>query len=138
MSLPNDVTGTYATANAHGHSTYRGREDTPRAARLTYAHPYSISENRVQILSPSAGSTITTYTILIIKVHCPIGSQVKLSAAFDGIAGAEVVYDGTAFIGPYLGECSLFIDAPGELRFELGRDGGWPASPALTAYVLES
>lgn len=90
---------------------------------------------RVEVLSPPAGSTIGPLTVLEVGVQFEPGSGLQLTAAFAGVPGAELVFDGGEFGARYSGSSLVQHDA-GDVTFYIARDGGWPASPALTAYVL--
>lgn len=93
-------------------------------------------------VSPAPGTPITSTTPLVLEVTDDSGAlrRVLLTATYS--AGAltgvtELLFDGDAFVGHYVGGRSGREPIPGGFRFTLLRDTGWPASPTIRVFAFD-
>jgi hypothetical protein len=93
----------------------------------------------VSNFSPASGSTITKATKVSFDVTDDTGvfRRVMVVASFAGISVAELVHDGQTFRGPYTnGSTRTPIDLG--YHYVLGRIGGWPGSPTIEVYAIDT
>lgn len=93
-------------------------------------------------VSPAPGTPITTTTPLVFEVTDDSGTfrRIILAVAFSAgeLAGVtEIAHDGDAFVGHYSTGCTRDPIAGG-FRFTLLRAGGWPASPTLRVFAVDT
>lgn len=118
---------------------YFGNEDT---ASVSFTAPPSTPADStppvVSNVSPTPGTTISPSTPITMDVTDNRGlALVMLIASFPGTPAPEVVYDGNAFSSAYLGSSSV-SSISGGYHFSLLRNGGWPATPTVIPYVLDT
>lgn len=88
---------------------------------------------------PAPGSTIDAGSTLQFDVTDNGGAfrRIIISALFEQTGIEEVVYDGDGFRGLYLGPSSTQIISGG-LRFALVRKQGWPYSPTIKVFAIDT
>lgn len=90
-------------------------------------------------ITPAAGTAIFPTTTLQFDVVDNDSAMrlVMVTASFAGFPRTEVIYDGTAFVQPYVNAETTAATITNGLRFQVKRNGGWPGSPTLTPYAVD-
>jgi hypothetical protein len=93
----------------------------------------------VSNFSPASGSTITKATKVSFDVTDDAGvfRRIIIVFSFAGVSIVEIVHDGQTFRGPYTnGSVRTPIDSG--YHYVLGRIGGWPGSPTIEVYAIDT
>jgi hypothetical protein len=92
------------------------------------------------VVSPTAGTTITSTTPLVVDVTDNLGStylrRVLVTAYFAGSAAEELVHDGSSFTLPYA--TSGLSSISGGYRYSIIRTNGWPGSPTVRCFAFDT
>jgi hypothetical protein len=101
--------------------------------------PLDTTDPVIDNISPTPETTIETDTPLTFDVtDTGVGLNfVLLAASFRGLAGVEVVFADSEFTAPYEAESAVSVISNG-FHFSLLRTGGWPATPSITPYAIDS
>lgn len=92
----------------------------------------------VTLVSPPDGSTIEQGTPIAIDVTDNVALRRSfLVVRFAALGIEEVAHQGDRFAPNYAGASSR-VAIPGGFRFTLMRAGGWPASPIVDVYAIDT
>ena len=91
----------------------------------------------VSLISP-ASLQLEAETAVVIEVTDNVGLRRALIAAvFDTLGTEELVHNGDRFAPAYSARSTRLAIAGG-WRYTLQRNGGWPSSPALQVYAIDT
>ncbi len=90
------------------------------------------------LVSPAANAFIGPSTPIVVETtdNVLLG-RVFLVARMPGVALEELIYQGTRFTPPYAA-LSTKTTISGGFRFTVIRSAGWPSSPTIDAYLVDS
>lgn len=112
------------------------------AAAISLGEPVDSTPPQITNLTPAAGSSLDANEPITLDVTDETGfGRVAILASFsDGIGGeiVEVVHDGDAFRGNYLGVINLRTNITDGFRFTILRDGGWTAAPTFEFLAVDA
>lgn len=100
----------------------------------------SSSPPQITVISPTVGSSISYYTPLVIEVTDDLSSFARIIIVADFGGGTpirDVVHDGTSF-GPAYDSASTRASITNGFRYSIVRNGGWPSSPTITPFAIDS
>lgn len=91
------------------------------------------------IISPSPGTTIGRSTPLIFTVTGTVPlRRVIVTCSYAELLPEEVVHNGDAFAPTFVGPTNVRAAITGGYQYTILRDGGWPGSPRLNVYAIDT
>lgn len=91
-------------------------------------------------VTPASGSAIQATTPVGLDATDDLNSfkRLLITAYFAGARVKEVVYDGEGFGPMYRNGYNTVTNITDGYRFTFLRDGGWPESPVITPFVIDT
>lgn len=97
------------------------------------------SQPVISNVTPAAASAIATNDMVGFDITDPEGFvRILLVADFPGLGVREVIHDGQSFSPNYSGFGNSRVVITNGFRFTILRGGGWPVSPVIIPYAIDT